>query len=204
MPTDYIPSREANKVIWLLNIENKIDDFLAELGITAAEAAAIKTKCSEIRTEISAYEAARTSAKQVKENKDLVIKTNEAVLRNAIQTWKLKSSFSDAVAQALGLIASQSRMDNDDYKTQLTAKVFPGRVSIEFTKKGVDGINIYARLKGQSSFSKLAFDSHSPYEDNRPLSTAGTPEAREYMAMGVINDEEIGQPSDIIEVVFGG
>jgi hypothetical protein len=29
-----------------------------------------------------------------------------------------------------------------------------------------------------------------------------TPEAREYMAIGVINDEEVGQMSEIKEVVY--
>jgi hypothetical protein len=204
MPTDYIPSREADKVVWLLNIESKIDTFLVPLGITAAEATAIKARCSDIRTQISAYEAARTAANQAKEAKDFAIKTDEGVLRNAIQSWKLKATFTDAVAAALGLTAPQSRMNNDEYKTQLTTQTFPGRVTINFTKKGVDGVNVYARLKGQSDFIKLAFDSHSPYEDNRPLSVAGVPETREYMAMGVIKDEEIGQQSDIVEVVFGG
>ncbi len=204
MQTDYIPRREAEKVIWLLNIEGKIDTFLAPLGITAAEATAIKTRCSSIRTSISANEAARTAAKQAKESKDAVIKTEEAVLRNAIQTWKLKSTFTEAVAEALGLNAPQSRMNMDDYKTQLTTQTFPGKIEINFTKKGVDGVNIYVRHKGQSTFMKIAYDSHSPYEDNRPLAISGTAETREYMAMGVIDDEEIGQQSDIVEVVFGG
>lgn len=204
MSQDYVPSREGEKVIWLLNIEGKIDTFLTPLGITAAEATTIKGKCSNIRTAISANEAARTAAKQAKENKDTVIKTEEAVLRNAIQSWKLKSTFTPSVAQALGLEAPQQRLNNDEYKTQLTAQTFPGKVTINFTKKGVDGVNIYTRLKGQAVFTKLAFDSHSPYEDNRPLAVVGTPETREYMAMGVMDDEEIGQQSDIIEVVFGG
>lgn len=41
-----------------------------------------------------------------------------------------------------------------------------------------------------------------PYFDERPLAVPGTPEVREYMAMGVLNDEEVGQPSEIREIVF--
>lgn len=80
----------------------------------------------------------------------------------------------------------------------------PGRVRIDFVKDGLDGVHIYARLKGQTTWAKLALDTYSPYEDNRPLATAGQPEHREYMAIGVLHDEEVTQQSDIVEAVFGG
>ena len=43
-----------------------------------------------------------------------------------------------------------------------------------------------------------------PYYDESPLAVANTPEVREYMAIGVINDEEIGQMSEIKEIVYAG
>ena len=75
---------------------------------------------------------------------------------------------------------------------------------LKFTKLGVDGVNVYARLKGQSTWTKIAFDSSSPYEDHRPLSVPGTPEVREYRLIGVIKDEEVGLASDIVAVTFAG
>ena len=43
-----------------------------------------------------------------------------------------------------------------------------------------------------------------PYYDETPLAVAHTPEVREYMAIGVVNDEEIGEMSEIKEVVYAG
>jgi len=43
-----------------------------------------------------------------------------------------------------------------------------------------------------------------PYFDEHPLAVPGTPEVREYMAMGVLDNDEAGQPSEIKEVVFAG
>ena len=43
-----------------------------------------------------------------------------------------------------------------------------------------------------------------PKDDFTALAVAGTPEVREYQAFGVLNDEQIGQPSDIVSVTFGG
>ncbi len=51
---------------------------------------------------------------------------------------------------------------------------------------------------------KLDFASRRPYADKHPLAAPDTAEVRQYMAIGVLKDEEIGLMSDIIEVVYGG
>lgn len=43
-----------------------------------------------------------------------------------------------------------------------------------------------------------------PFDDDAPLAQAGVAETREYMAMCVTGDEEFGQPSDIVSVLYGG
>jgi len=50
----------------------------------------------------------------------------------------------------------------------------------------------------------VARHSKFPFDDDSPLAVSGTPETREYRAVGVVDDEEIGQPSDIVSVVYGG
>lgn len=45
---------------------------------------------------------------------------------------------------------------------------------------------------------------NSPYDDYTPLAVPGVAEVREYQAYGVLNDAQIGQPSDIVSVTFGG
>ena len=80
----------------------------------------------------------------------------------------------------------------------------PGHVRINFVKKRLHGVSIYTRLKGQTTWTKLAYDSYSPFEDTRPLADENVPEHRQYMAIGVIRDEEVTLQSNIIDVVFGG
>ena len=89
-------------------------------------------------------------------------------------------------------------------RVMLRKPVIRGTRRITYKKLGVDGLNIYVRLKGQTTRKKLSFDSNSPYDDHTELAVAVTPEVREYRAIGVLNDEEIGQPSDIVSVTFGG
>jgi hypothetical protein len=49
----------------------------------------------------------------------------------------------------------------------------------------------------------VARRSKFPFDDDSPLAVAGTPEVREYRALGVVADEEIGQPSDMSRSCMG-
>ena len=80
-----------------------------------------------------------------------------------------------------------------------------GRVKIEGRKPGFEAVNLYFRKKGDVQWKLIAVRKRKfPYFDEQPLTTPGTPEVREYMAIGVIKDEEVGQPSEIKEVVYAG
>ena len=67
-----------------------------------------------------------------------------------------------------------------------------GVVQVDFVKLTSDGVNIYSKRDGDVGFVFLARDTATPYIDTRSLLTAGKPEIREYKAMFVLNDEEIG------------
>src|SRR5438034_308402 len=71
-----------------------------------------------------------------------------------------------------------------------------GVVELDFDKSISDGVNIYAKRDGDADFVFLARDTASPYIDNRPLLVATKPELREYKAVYVQSDAEIGLFSD--------
>ena len=66
-------------------------------------------------------------------------------------------------------------------------------------------MSIYCRKKGEVTWRLIAVRKRKfPYYDEAPLAVPGVPEVREYMAIGVVADEEVGQPSEIKEVVYAG
>src|ERR1017187_2805830 len=75
-----------------------------------------------------------------------------------------------------------------------------GAVGIEFNLANSEGVNIYSRRDGDGDFKFLARDTVPPYVDNRPLLAAGKPELREYKAVYVVSDAEIGLFSDEVVV----
>lgn len=202
--SDFIPNKENDKKAWYGNLKTKTGTLGAGLGLLAGDITDVQTTCDGMTTAIDNHAAAQTTAKTAKAAKETAVATGEKKLRQYIRKMKTHSAYTDEKGSSLQIIGEDSAIDYSTYKPTITATVMPGRVRIDFAKDGLDGINIYVRLKGQATWQKLAYDSYSPYEDNRPLTTAGTPEHREYMAIGVIHDEEVTLQSDIIEAVYGG
>ena len=120
-----------------------------------------------------------------------------------IARHKLANGYTQAIGEELGVIGTHLDFDPTTYKAKITAEIFAGFVRIKFIKKGTDGINLYHRKKGEATWIFLARDTKSPYDDHITLETPNQPEHWEYRAFGIIDDAEIGLPSDIVEVVIG-
>jgi len=124
-------------------------------------------------------------------------------VRKKVTRIKAHKNYTDAMGRELGIIGTTTTFDATGYKPFLSVEVTGGLVGIKFQKKGVDGVNIYCRRKGEVSWRFLARDTRSPYDDHIKLENPSQPEHWEYRAYGVVNDMEIGQPSDVVEVIFG-
>ncbi len=74
-----------------------------------------------------------------------------------------------------------------------------GVVELDFDKSISDGVNMNPE-SFRCDFVFLARDTASPYIDNRPLLVATKPELREYKAVYVRSDAEIGLFSDEVVV----
>lgn len=204
MYQDYVPGNDAGKLSWTKNLEDKFAEHANVLGLSEAELLAHQQLCKAIRDAINYKVSAQATAKKAKVESDTLVSDTIKALRKILQGLKTNAGYTEAIGVDMQVIGKESAIDLTAFKTTLTAKLFPGRVEIDFVKGDSEGVNVYTRFKGQPSWTKLSFDAYSPYVDTRPLAVANTPEYREYMAIGVVADTEIGQASDIIEVVFGG
>ncbi len=206
---DFIPDENAKLVTWLTNLMTQIDTHGLTLGMTAAEITAFKAMLQGIINDIQAVPAAKNAwqaaAATLRDTKRTKLNKTGPV-RTEINQWKASGLLTTAMEQVMELVGVVVAFDRDAYKPVITAEARAGFVRITYTKLGVDGLNIYVRLKGQTTWKKLTYDTNSPYDDYTELAVAvaGTPEVREYRAIGVIDDEEIGLPSDIVSVTFAG
>jgi len=125
--------------------------------------------------------------------------------RIGVRNWKTNPAFpASGIKGSLHLKGTASSFDPLTFKSVLRLSIVGGQIRVDFTKGECDAVMVYCRLRGTATWTKLGYDSHSPYYDTVPLANPAVPEVREYLAVGVINEVEIGVPSDIVSIVFGG
>ena len=201
---DFIPPADDKKLPWLTNLSDHVDDHSATLGISAGRVTQNKKLSNDLIDAINAVNQAKQAWLAVSATKAAQEKTSTTGLRVEINQWKANPAMTPAITAALKLAGSGSTFDPNTYKASITAEVISGHVRVKFVKGQTDGIALYCRLQGQSVWKFVSRDTNSPYDDHTPLAVPGTPETREYQAFGVLSDEQIGQPSDIVTVTFGG
>ena len=108
--------------------------------------------------------------------------------------------YTDDAGKELGIVGSEI-IDNLDKVTPEISKVsvMTNMVIFDFVLGHMHGVQVYTSYDGVT-FTKFEKDYRSPWEDTRVNQTEGT-ERRFYKFVYIFADEEVGKPSDIIEIV---
>lgn len=200
---DYIPDSAQNLREWAANYLAEIDAIATRIGWSAAQVTALKARLTTLRD--AAQEVLDKQNDLDVATGQLAEKKSQELPEIRMDTNNLKSTrgFTEGDARTLEVATHSGSFDPDTYKPHLTAASMPGRVEITGRKTGADALNLYVRRKGEAGFRLLAAKrSRFPFDDTAPPVTAGQPEEREYRAIGVLGDDEIGQPSDIVSAIF--
>ena len=113
-----------------------------------------------------------------------------------VERIKAHSTFNADIAKKLKI--ESGKVDAANYKAELgRARLTGNFVTIPFRKAGggVSGINLYRQAKGDKSPQKVGFFFRTPAIDTAP----GKGDLK-YTARAVVNEKEIGQPSDAVSV----
>ena len=143
--------------------------------------------------------------KQLKAGLPEVKKAQLPIIRGFINRCQTHPGCDPGIIKQLDWDPIAHNIDLSKARPRLLAEVLLGSVKIMVKRPGFDAANVYARLRGEPKWTLISERKYKfPFYDKRPLAVAATPEVREYLAIGVVNDEEIGQPSEVQEVVFAG
>lgn len=200
----YLPNTEGDLVTWLKNYIVKIGTYGASLGMSAEEIAEQQRLAQLLIDEIANANAAEAARKKATEDKNAQKTSSLKSIRDNVSRIKTSPNCTDAINKDMQTGSSLVNFEPATYKAKLKLSVAGGRVIIAFIKAGVEGLNIYTRMKGETEWKFLGHATRTPYTDPRPLAKAGVAEIREYMAMGEYKDQEIGQASDVASISFGG
>ena len=205
MPTDYIPDSFENRLGWFKNLHEKIGDFSTQLGWKPQQVTDFKSFLAPHVAGLQAIVDAQSALDHAVGAENTRFTTDAPALRAAINEIKNNRGFDDGVGAALNVFTTGGKPAPADIKPTLRAEAMRGQVRLTGRKNYAETVNIYLRRKGDPAWRLLVAKRKTfPFDDQTPLATAGIPEEREYRASGVIGDDEVGQPSDIISAVFAG
>ena len=118
---------------------------------------------------------------------------------------KANPGCTDGMARDMGLVKTSSKPVPAAMQPRIKAAAQPGYVRIPGSKDYADLVNIYLRVLGTVPWTLVGSRRQKfPFDDQTPLKTPGVAEQREYQARGIVGDDEVGLPSDIVQVTHAG
>ena len=191
--SDYIPQQDTDYLAWHDQFKTNVLAQAATFSLVAADTTPITTDNTDFHTKITNLNSTAAIAKQAVADKNISRRNGEGRARALARRIKAHPAYTVALGNLLGIVGPDDGIDLSARRPDITGNDRTGgQVEIGFNKLTSDGVNLYSKRDGDADFVFLARDTATPYLDTRPLLTAGKPEIREYKAMFVLNDEEIG------------
>ncbi len=193
----YLPTAEGQLIIWLENFIVKIGTHGATLGLDSTTISEIQDAAQAIIDDINLTTQKKQQWKAQVETKNTSKKNNLETITSKVNQFKEEQVYNPTIGDDLGVEGTEDDFDPDTFKPDLSVEnIQQGRL-LKFSKKKTDGANIYRRNKGEGDWTFLGLDTRSPYLDSEDFAQ---PAEVEYKAVGVIDNEEIGIDSDIVEI----
>ncbi len=201
---DYLPKTNGSLASWLANYSTKLPTYGILLGFSQSEVTALAKSCTDAHDAVEVKEAKWADYTSGIAASQETIDEGTAAVRAAVRRMKASANYSDAIGADLGVDGSGTPVDPTTIKPTLTARVTPGAVLIRVKRQGATSVNLYSRPAGSAQWKLVKWIITSPYADTTPLAQPNVPERREYAVRGLIADQEVGEMSDAVTVVFAG
>lgn len=201
---DFVPTREGDLVPWLSNYAVKIPAIGAACNMSEEDIKKQQALALELIAELNNAIKSKADSKSANAKKNDAKTNNLGGIRGNLAHMKANPNWTPAMGKDLQADGTGTSPDPATYKASIKGSIEGGFIKLRIRKRGVQATNIYGRIGDSGPFVLLGRVSLGVFTDKRPLTIAGAGEIRQFYTMGVMYDEEIGQPSDIITVNFGG
>ncbi len=222
----YIPSSDADKVIWFSNFSSKIGTYAAAVGVTAAEVTSVQKDYAMFSYMMNMLEAYKQTVNNITSYKNLLkhavgqqhlgaipvlptlatapASVTEGVfdrISKLVKRVKASVSYTDAMGQDLGIIAPVQTIDVSTLQPDLVVKLDAGRPHIKCTKGIADAIDLYVDRKDGAGFTLIGRLLKTDYIDTTNLPANTVLAEWDYKAMYVIGNDNVGLMSSVVGVV---
>jgi len=222
MAKDYfLPRTDMDRAVWLTNFANKFAAVAAGLGFTPADVTSVNNDAAMFTYLLNQVET-YTTAKELRVNYKNLIKNGPLGspggaapvaptvpaaptlvapgifprIGQLVQRIKNNPNYTEAMGHDMGIIGSEQSNLRVEMKPVLKLVMKGGQVEVQWTKGDADALMIETD-KGSGSWQFLAIDTVPHYPDT---TTITTPSVWKYRAMYMVNDERVGQWSDVASI----
>ena len=202
MSGDYIPRSYANLQQWLQTQQTDIPEVGATLGMTDTEQASYLASVQRLLDKVTTIVDLTHQLDQLKADLDSILATEVPNLHRSVRRLKTHAEYEPGIGLRMGWLGGRHEVDPETSQPVITATVLGLRVRIDGTKPGFAAINVYMRRQGEVTWAQIALRKRRyPIYDETPPLNPDTPEVREYLCRGVVDDAETGLPSPVVEAV---
>ena len=222
----YLPSDDAGRLAWINNYSAKLPSYSAALGLSSDDVAAVTADAAFFAYALNAQQQIAAYAQQWTTYKNAARDGSGASLgllpvapvfgaaptavapgiisrvKAMVARIKPAPGYTDAIGQALQIIGADQIVDVNSMKPVLDVQLDAGQVDINWTKQGMDGIEI--QVDRGTGFVFLAIDTIPNYTDTQPMPAAGQSALWKYKAIYHQTDQRVGQWSDIVSIPVAG
>ena len=222
----YMPRPYAQRLVWQQNFVRKLNDYATALGIDAATLLMLANDLLVTTWIVQVIDLFKHTVNERVKFKDVFFDGHEGVpmggfpvmptmpanpatlnasgafkrIEKIVQQVKSNKNYTELIGKDLGIIGAEQDINWDTEKPVLTLTLQSNKVSIKFKKGSSVGIKIYSRRTTETAWSFLSIATESPYYDTRTNIVSGQGETREYKAVYLLHDEEVGQESEIYSI----
>jgi hypothetical protein len=190
---DFIPNNDSDFLVWHDQFKTAVLAQAATFGLVAGDTTPITNDNTDFHTKMTNRINTGNIAVQAVADKTTSRGNAEKHARALAGRIKAHPNYTAALGNFIGIEGpTDTRTLTSAQPTLFATDQTHGVVQVDFDKSISDGVNIYSKRDGDAAFVFLARDTASPYVDNRALLVANKPELREYKAIYIQSDAEIG------------
>ena len=221
----YLPPEDAARCPWLNNFYTKLPTYAAAIGVTTTETVSVgadnlfwsyvcdaRNQFNQFAKDWTAYKnAARNGPKLGAMPTPPVLATLPAMVEPDIfgritalvARIKAHPGYTEAIGHDLDIIGDEQTKDLKVVKPVLKLTLQAGHPNVGWKKSGMGSLEIHVD-RGNGVFAYLATDTVPDYVDTAALPAAGTSAVWKYKAMYRLNDEQVGEWSDVASISVMG
>jgi uncharacterized protein YaiE (UPF0345 family) len=217
----FIPKDENGKLKWLNNYAAKLPTYATTVGVTAAEVTQTTADAAYFAFVVGAHNQHTKTTRDWTAYKTALrsgtvigaMPTTPALgvppaavpagIFNRVSAMaariKKHPAYTEAIGQDLGIIGAEQTIDPTTMKPVLELALQAGHPNVGWTKSGMDSLEIWVD-RGTGTFAFLTIDTVPDYLDTAALPASGASAVWKYKAIYRLNDEQVGQWSDVATI----